>query len=196
MCWNAEVSLNTFIFSLFGAVFAYFNNVIDIYSLLYFISFISIQLVEYFTWNNINDKKINRLLSQIALFLIIIQIPFFIYSLKTVPNKFSLVSLYLLLWLIVICYYNIDFSMNKASNGHLEWNWLKIPLWIIFIYQSIMIALFFYEEKYIYGVLYFIIVCGIYYTYHKSNTWGSLWCWIANALSILLIIQVFSKKLC
>ena len=80
MCWSAEVSLNTFLFSLFGISFAYYNGIINVFSFLYLLSFISMQLLEYFTWNHLNDIKINRLLSKIGLFLIFIQIPFFIYS--------------------------------------------------------------------------------------------------------------------
>lgn len=57
MCWNQKVSLNTFLFSLFAASFAYFNNVLNFYTYLYFISFISMQLVEYFAWGNLNNKK-------------------------------------------------------------------------------------------------------------------------------------------
>jgi hypothetical protein len=78
MCWNQKISLNTFLLSLFGISFAYFNSVINFYEYLYFLSFISIQLVEYFTWANLNDKKINTFLSKIGLFLIFLQ-PIFFY---------------------------------------------------------------------------------------------------------------------
>jgi hypothetical protein len=97
MCWNATVSLNTFLFSFFGINFAYFNNVINIYEYLFCYSFISIQLVEYFTWKHLHNKKLNRLLSQLGLFIIFMQPLFFIL----IPNnvkfniKASLITLYL-----------------------------------------------------------------------------------------------------
>ncbi len=68
MCWNATVSLNTFLFSFFAVNFAYFNNVINIYEYLFINSFISMQLIEYFTWKNLNNKNLNRLLSQLGFF--------------------------------------------------------------------------------------------------------------------------------
>lgn len=193
MCWSAEVSLNTFLFSLFGASFAYFNGVISGFSFLYLLSFISMQLLEYFTWKNINDKKANRLLSKIGLFLIFIQIPLFIYSRENFKYKPSLLGIYLLFSLSVF-YFDIDFSMNKAPNGHLAWNWLNFPPIIYLIYVSFFLGLCLYQERYLSFILYFIIIGGIYYTYNRSNTWGSLWCWIANAISFKLIGEVFLKK--
>jgi hypothetical protein len=193
MCWNQEVSLNTFLFSSFGIFFGYYNNIIGFFELLYFISFASIQLLEYFTWRNLNDKKTNRFLSQIGLFLIFIQIPLFVLSSNKVENKVKTltISIYLMFSLFCICYFNIDYSMEKASNGHLTWNWLNFPNAIIFIWLSFIFGLFLYQKKYLIFSIYLIIVLSIYYTYHTSKTWGSLWCWVANILSLKLIIQVF-----
>ena len=196
MCWSASVSLNTFLFSLFGSSFAYFNGVISGFSFLYIFSFISIQLMEYYTWNNLHDKKANRFLSQIGLFLIFIQIPLFIYSRENFPYKLLLFAAYLVFSTGILFYFNIDFSMNKAANGHLAWNWLNFPPIIYLIYVFFILGLCLYEKRYIAFILYFIVICGIYYTYNESNTWGSLWCWIANIISLKLIGQVFLKDLC
>ena len=193
MCWNAKVSLNTFLFSLFGISFAYLNNAIGIFAFLYFLSFISMQLLEYFTWNNLNNKSMNRFLSKIGLFLIFIQVPLFILSCNKVENnvKYLLIGLYLLFSACSIFYFPIDFSMNKASNGHLAWNWLNFPSFIVFTWLSFIFGLFLYQQQYATFGLYLGVVLAIYYTYYKTNTWGSLWCWIANILALKLILQVF-----
>ena len=196
MCWSAEVSLNTFLFSLFGASFAYFNGVISGYFFLFFFSIFSMQLVEYFTWKNLNNKKINRLLSQIGLFLVIIQIPLFVLSRGPFPYRLLLFGLFFLLASIMLFGFNIDFSMNKAANGHLAWNWLNLPPWMLFIYIIIFVGLTFFQKKYIETLFFFIVNGGIYYTYHKSNTWGSLWCWFCNFFALKLIGEVFLKELC
>jgi hypothetical protein len=197
MCWNSKVSLNTFLFSLFGISFAYFNNVIDIFIYLFFLSFISIQLVEYFTWKNINDKKMNTFLSQIGLFLILIQPPLFILSRKiTHKLKAFLIGLYSFFTIFCILNYTIDFSMKRAINGHLAWNWLNFPIIIILIWVSFSFGLILYEGRYIEFIVYLLLFLVIYYTYYKYNTWGSLWCWIANLLALKLIIQVFLDYKC
>jgi hypothetical protein len=151
------------------------------------------QLLEYFAWKNLNDKQMNKFLSQIGLFLIFIQIPFFILYQPKVNNqlKILLISIYIALWLLFLLNYPIDFSMNKAPNGHLAWNWLDTNIYIIIVWLSFILGLLFYQKEYLKFSLYFITIFAIYYTYYQSNTWGSLWCWISNVLALHLIIQVF-----
>ena len=139
----------------------------------------------------------NTFLSQIALFLIIIQAPLFIFSRKiTNELKAFIIGLYIFFIIFCILNYTIDFSMKKAINGHLAWNWLNFPLSIILIWVSFSFGLILYEERYIEFILYLLLFLTIYYTYYKYNTWGSLWCWIANLLSLKLIIQVFLDYKC
>ena len=200
MCWNETVSLNTFLFSLFGINFAYFNSVINGYEYLFYYSFISMQLLEYFAWKHLNNKKINRLLSQFGLFFIIIQPILFIL----IPNnlkfniKASLITCYILFFVMFLLFYgvftNIDFSMVKASNDHLAWNWLNFPVVIIFIWVSFLLTVLLLIKKYFLFIIHVIVFFAIYYTYYKTNTWGSLWCWIANMMAIFLIVRTIFKS--
>jgi len=193
MCWNQKVSLNTFLFSLFGISFAYFNNVIVFYEYLYYLSYVSMQLLEYFAWGSLNDKKMNRFLSQIGLFLIFIQPIFFTLSYYNVENKTktALIASYITFSILCLLYFPIDFSMNKAPNGHLAWNWLNFPTIVNLIWLSFTFGLILYEKQYFNFTVYSIVFFAIYYTYYKTNTWGSLWCWIANLLALKLIVEVF-----
>jgi hypothetical protein len=193
MCWNATVSLNTFLFSFFAVNFAYFNNIINIYEYLFFYSFISMQLIEYFTWKHLHNKKINRLLSQLGMLLVFMQPLFFIL----IPNnvkfniKATLITLYVIFLVFLGYLIKYDYSMVKAPNGHLAWNWLNVPVFYIFIWITFLLVILLYAKKYILFAIYAIIFLAIYYTYYKTNTWGSLWCWIANGLAVLLIMRTF-----
>jgi hypothetical protein len=193
MCWNQTISLNTFIFTLFGINFAYLNNVITINDYIYYLSFSSIQLLEYFAWGNLNDKKMNRFLSQIGMFLIIMQPILFIKSLDKVESniKTLVITLYTVFVLYCILYFPIDFSMAKAPNGHLGWNWLNYPSLIIFIYIFFYFILLLYTKSYVSFISSVMLFIAIYYTYYKTNTWGSLWCWIANIVTVYLIVKTF-----
>ena len=108
--------------------------------------------------------------------------------------KYSLIGLYLVFVFLTILYFPIDFSMNRAPNGHLAWNWLDFPTFIIFIWLSFILGLILYQKLYAEFIIYSVIIVSIYYTYYKTNTWGSLWCWIANILALKLIVQVFLKN--
>ena len=81
--------------------------------------------------------------------------------------------------------------MEKAPNGHLAWNWLKYPPLIVIIWLTFYLVILLYAKKYFIFAINAIIVLAIYYTYYKTNTWGSLWCWISNLLAVILILQVF-----
>jgi hypothetical protein len=196
MCWNETVSLNTFLFSLFGINFAYFNNVINGYEYLFYYSFISMQLVEYFTWKHLNNKKINRLLSQLGLFLIALQPILFIL----IPNnvKFNikalLIIVYILFFIFWIVYFPSNFSMTKAPNGHLAWHWLNLPPQIVLTWLTFFLVILLYIKKYILFAIHLIVFLAIYYTYYKTKTWGSLWCWIANIMAVFLIVRTFFKS--
>ena len=196
MCWNETVSLNTFLFSLFGINFAYLNNVITTCDYVFYLLFSSMQLLEYFTWRNLNDKKMNRLLSQIGMFLIFMQPILFILSLGKVESniKTLVITLYMTFFLFCILYFPIDFSMAKAPNGHLGWNWLNYPPLIIFIYVFFYYILLLYAKRYVTFIFYVMLFIAVYYTYYKTNTWGSLWCWIANIMTMYLIALTFFKS--
>jgi hypothetical protein len=193
MCWNATVSLNTFLFGLFGINFAYFNNIINIYEYLFYYPFISIQLLEYFTWKHLHNKKINRLLSKIGLFIIFIQPLLIILTPNNVKFniKATLITLYLIFFSLIFFSIKNDFSMAKAPNGHLAWNWLKYPPPIVIIWLSFYLVILLYAKKYFIFAINTLIVLAIYYTYYKTNTWGSLWCWISNIMVALLIFRTF-----
>jgi hypothetical protein len=154
------------------------------------------QLIEYFTWKHLHNKKINRLLSQLGMLLIFLQPLFFIL----IPNnvkfnvKASLIALYLAFFFLLFISIKNDFSMAKAPNGHLAWNWLKYPLPIVIIWLTFYLVILLYAKKYFIFAINTLIVLAIYYTYYKTNTWGSLWCWIANGLAVLLIIRTFFKS--
>jgi hypothetical protein len=159
------------------------------------------QLLEYFAWKHLNNNKINRFLSQLGLFLIIIQpiLNILIPDNLKFNTKASLLTLYVMFLGCILIYSNgltnIDFSMEKAPNGHLAWNWLKFPPLAIFMWLAFLLVILLLIKKYFLFVMHLIVFLAIYYTYYKTNTWGSLWCWIANIMTVFLIIRtLFSSS--
>jgi uncharacterized membrane protein len=84
--------------------------------------------------------------------------------------------------------------MVKSPNGHLAWNWLSFPPQVVLTWITIFLVLLLYTKKYILFATHLILFLAIYYTYYKTNTWGSLWCWIANAMAVFLIIRIFFES--
>lgn len=197
MCWNANVSLNTYIFSLFACIFAYFNNKIGLMPLIFIQTWLSMQLIEYFIWSKTFS---NRLLSQIA-FIFIFSQP--IFGILSISNDNIIKYVYLFCYLLFITivmilkpWSKIDFSSTPSKNGHLAWNWSKYPnilllIWFMFLSIKFIIN----KEWFILGLV-TISALITFALYHKTHTWGSLWCWLANLVSLFLILSVFYDDVC
>lgn len=200
MCWNESVSLNTFIFGLFATGFALYNNVIPVGQAIGIMSFVSIQLIEYFTWVNINNRDAIALLSKLGLGLVLVQ-PALIHTFVLPQNIFHIfLAVYAVFLTLTLTVWHpikdIIFLMHKAANGHLAWDWLKIPDILVVGWMCFFIWPLLYSKYYIYSAIMIASAAIIFATYKTSNTWGSMWCWIANVCSIYLIGKVFARELC
>ena len=207
MCWNSNISLNTFVFSSAVLIFIFYNNTYTQYkvsefnsSLIYllFFSYTSMQLVEYFLWNSIKKHNIitNKIFSIIGWILIRIIQPLMI--LLVIPDKFLsikkiLFSFYFILLIIVSLYkhyYNpIKFITTVASDGHLNWKWVKLNSYeqILFIGYLIILSTLFIK----YPMMTIFIILFFFYSYFKYDTsFGSMWCWIINSLLLYFIIKI------
>ena len=121
MCWNAEVSLNTFLFSSFVLVIIIYNNSFTKYKIqelnnkwmyILIVSIVSIQLLEFFIWKNINNKFYNNIFSISTSLLLIIQ-P--IFSLMLLTNE-QIRDLLLISYLLI----TIPYAIYKFSTKHIH----------------------------------------------------------------------------
>lgn len=193
MCWNAEVSLNTFLYGFVSAVIVYALNIVPYYIILILISITSMQLLEYFAWTYIDNKKINKILSIIGLCIILLQIFLFNYYLPNDKYKkyllLTLIIIYLLFMLIE--FKNIKFSMSKADNGHLRWHWLDLPIiWIIIGLLCYIIPTLLSKNLIIFYCTIILLSMSLY-TYYSARTFGSMWCYYSNLSWILILISYF-----
>lgn len=202
MCWNANISLNTFLFSSFVLCLIIYNNAYtrykikelnDIWVYLFFVSFILMQLIEFFIWRNINNPLSNKIFTILATLLLLVQ-PIATNMLFPVKYKMiqqSMLFIYLLLVIPFASYRfmtkNIHSSVSRL--GHLEWNMLVdndtiegnalMAIWLIFF----LVPLFYQEKKYglIFGGLTLLVMV---YNYYMDKTVGSMWCWIVNSIML------------
>ena len=105
MCWNENVSLNTFLFSGFVLMLIIYNNSFTKYKIpelnnkwmyLFIASFVFMQLLEFFIWRNINNAFYNNLFSIFAVLLLFIQPIASIMLITNMQIRKSLLMIYLL----------------------------------------------------------------------------------------------------
>lgn len=194
MCWNAEVSLNTFLFSTFASLLAYFNGIISFANLIFLMSFVSMQLIEYFVWKGTVSVE---LLSKLGLILIVFQ-P--IFSILVIENKKYITPILIAysIFIATVVFFvkpinDLVWKMEKGSNGHLVWHWLNFPLIVMIIWLGFLSIRSAINRDWL-GFNFIIITAIVsYILYYKTNTWGSLWCWIANSVAFLFIFNVIWK---
>ena len=201
MCWNAEVSLNTFYMGIFGILLALLNKTSYV-NIFYYLTVVLMQLLEYFGWTYYNNMNANFIVSLCNSFLLLIQPIATILTLYAFKNKHNIMKNMLIIYISLLFIYLLTNKFNKnmyyiykGSNGHLVWNWLsKKNINIL----HLLIYLFFFIYPLYIGKLYIPLFAVIgtllisLYTYYKYDTWTSMWCWIA---SIIIFFSLIFKYL-
>jgi len=199
MCWNASVSLNTFVFSVFALLFSYYNGEAKIIGIIFYLSFIIMQLIEYLVWSKTSFIS-NRLLSQIALLFIFLQPIFNILNIEEkkdlIPYLLIAYIIFALPYIIIIPLNSAEFSMVPSKNGHLSWKWLNFNLLIILIWFIFLSSRWIIDKMYITLIFVAIVLIISIILFRDTRTWGSMWCWICNFISFYLILSVFYNNMC
>uniref|UniRef100_A0A6C0D4C4 Uncharacterized protein n=1 Tax=viral metagenome TaxID=1070528 RepID=A0A6C0D4C4_9ZZZZ len=209
MCWNADISINTFIFACMGLIFIFlasftkyrleaFKNPL-VY--LFYFSGASMQLIEYFLWKNINNKSINKLLSIFALLLILIQIGIIILIIENTTIKYCLLLFFILFTICVNRYTSLNpkqYHTSIAKNGHLSWDWFNFENTISKIIVFIYLGFYVFASLFINNIeITVMIILTLFITllfYYKEKTFTSVWCWSTNLFLIYFIVKILIIK--
>lgn len=209
MCWNAHVSLATFIISSLMCLYLWFRNLHNDRVLSIWIFWISImQLLEFFMWRNMND---NSVFSKLALINIFLQ-PFMLatallYYSKNVYNLTEKVVLGSVIGISFIkavsaTFYafitqkNKNWLSVKGPHCHLVWWFMKnsnqLP-YLTRVNDLFMVPLSLATlliKPFSQGLIYFLLgffshsYVSIFYPQER----GSLWCWIAIFMGVIAIM--------
>jgi hypothetical protein len=203
MCYNEVISLNTFVFSMTVMAFIYYNNQYTQYKIkdfqnkyvyLFFISIVSMQLVEYFLWKSIKtgNANMNEIASKVGwLFIRILHPVSFLFLLDNTSLRNLLVVSYLLCLFIFTVFFRkpIDF-LTTVKDGHLFWHWLyggKIECLVYgLVYFAFLIPAFL-KFKWLFGIA---MIYFIYLYVYRNNNWTSMWCWSINLTFIYYLVWI------
>ncbi len=194
MCWNAEVSFQSFLLGMIAIGIGYSSH-ISMPVLLFCFTIVCMQLIEYIVWTHYSDPTWNFAASMAAVFLLWLQPIASISTLANATLQYQLLSAYGALSILGLFFQNWkNYSMTKAPNGHLQWNWLTkekntyIPLFVYFVFLFVPLVL----QNNV-GLLSLALgTLGIsLYSFLESNTWGSMWCWMVN----LIVVGVIGNSL-
>ena len=156
------------------------------------------QLVEYFIWKNIDNIEWNHIFSVIGLILLIIEPISTIFLIEAATLRNSMLLIYgLFIALIIYFYYPWKPYTRIAKNKHLQWDWwpqIKNFYIIIIVWSLFFFIPLFIEKYYVFLTFSMITATISYITYYNTGTAGSMWCWVANSIWLLIIGYVAADK--
>ena len=197
MCWNKDVSLNTFLFSGFILLLVIYNNnytqykswgLDNFWMYVFFASFILMQLIEHFIWRNIDNPFYNNVFSVMATILVTLQPAASLMLLTSTDLRNTMLGAYSALAIPYVIYKLFIVKTNPHSEitkkSHLQWRFVDaepiVPvIWFFFFFFS-----FIYEKIWggiVFGLLAFALS---YYNYKNDKSMFSMWCWMVNAVMI------------
>ena len=208
MCWNQDVSFNTFLFGCFSLVFIYVTNTFSKYKLkefenpiLYLLLFeiILIQLIEFFLWRNINDKKINSSLSLLSFYIIVLQPVTLIFMIPNLTIRYAF--LFSIMTFYAVSYFTKTSTPNYIThvgkNNHLNWGWTNYKGFeniIIFIFLLFYILPLFVIGNHAVSFIILSLLIISLINHFKSNTFGSMWCWSSNIIFLYFLVDILLIK--
>jgi hypothetical protein len=213
MCWNADVSINTFLFACCSMIFIFVTNRYTRYKTpffdnpfmyLFFFSVACIQLMEYFLWNHLENKTKNIKLSKLLCGFIFSQPLFLILMIPTMATRYVMLFLYAM---YVTTYYILKdhYYTSIGKNGHLRWEWISDTGYGLFSFFSFLLLYIIPVLEIKNSKLSFIVLTLLGLSllfYFKHHTFGTMWCWVTNLwffyflIDILLIQPYLNHSIC
>ena len=160
---------------------------------------------EIFLWRNLKNKQANAALSKLASVLTAMQIGTIMLMIPDMFMKCASLVSYFLFFILYFEYrrlYNpLIFHTSVGENGHLSWEWMNFKGYeniflFIFLLFYIVPAVMTRNKKLAFFIISTIIVSLFFY--YRYNTFGTMWCWIANLCLLyficdILLIQPFHE---
>lgn len=189
MCWNAEVSIQSFGIGIVGIFVAAMTGT-SFSMILFYATIVFMQLVEYIVWTYGTDPEINFYASLSGAGLLLLQPIASILAIAPAIYKTPLLIFYFILGLIgqFIDHRSLRDQYRIEKGEHLIWKWLDpIPWFSLVIYFIFLIGPLFLSKQYEFIGLVMITLGLSIYSYGKG--WGSMWCWIVNWMVVIICLK-------
>jgi hypothetical protein len=192
MCWNAEVSIQSFAIGLLGIFLAAMTGT-SAPTIFFYATIVFMQLVEYIVWTYGSDPEINFYASLGGAGLLMLQPIASICAVSIRSYKVPMLISYVVLGAITQV---IDqdgrslrerYKIEAGPSGdapHLIWKWLDpIPWKSLLVYFFFLISPLLITKQFDLVALVFLTLGFSIYSFGKG--WGSMWCWIVNGMVVL-----------
>lgn len=206
MCYNKDISINTYIIGLVSSYLLLTNDKKTLKILgFFFIVVIQMQLVEYFLWSNTKCSSKNITITHIGALLNVIQ-PIMLYLAILYYNKDitnenkKIMNITIIIYILALLLYSLNLFpigcsiVTEVSKPYLQWGWFykKYPNFITIMFPLTLVILMYFgvDKPYNFYLSLIIMLSFIisFIIYRKQRSFGTLWCWFAVFIPIGLLI--------
>jgi uncharacterized membrane protein (UPF0136 family) len=180
----------------------------NVYKYLFLVSFVTMQLLEFFAWRNLKNRGVNLFLSVMISLLLFLQPIASMMLLENESLKTSLIGWYIVfsfLVFLVEIYFKREkswgvveksISISVSPSGHLQWKQTHNPLFdslTVLIWMYFFMFSFFYNGEFATILFALLLFAACVYGYYKDGSYKSMWCWLVNSVflyfAFYLLIQ-------
>lgn len=206
------MSLNTWVLGVFATLFGLANGVIAPMDALFVQVFAGMQLVEFFMWRAIEAGTSTRPASMAGLALILAQPAVSALRLAQTGHGgrprlgWAVLAAYVVITTIYMTFtHPTRFESEVGASGHLRWLWASsssktsastyaVAAWATALIAPLVLMRGGWNHACAaLAVLTLLASCWFFW---RDGTWGSVWCWVVNAVSLGIIAAVFVKETC
>jgi hypothetical protein len=204
MCWNAEVSIQSFVIGLLGIFLAAMTGT-SAPTIFFYATIVFMQLVEYIVWTYGSDPDINFYASLGGAGLLMLQ-PIASICAVSIGSMWGherphtplpLWSMMLIAYVVLGAITHVidqdgrslreRYKIEAGPSGdtpHLIWRWLDpIPWSSLAVYFIFLIGPLLITKQFDLTALVFLTLGFSIYSFGKG--WGSMWCWIVNGMVVM-----------
>jgi hypothetical protein len=210
MCWNADISINTFLFMCLGLLFVFITNTFTkykshafdnpfVYVLL--LNVAGVQLAEFFLWRNLKNKSLNETFSRVIANLIAIQPATIMLMIPDQSLRYGMLASYIFYIVGYVLYKSfykpVKFYTSVGENGHLNWEWANYKNYedfFFFITIGFYVAALLSINNFLIALFSFITLTISLIAYLKHDTFGTMWCWSSNLFMLYFIVDILIIK--
>jgi hypothetical protein len=192
MCFNAPVSLTTFLIGIIGSFRLYILNYKP--EAIFYAWVVLMQLIEFVLWRNQPCNKTNLFMTNLGMIVnhlepIALWVGILLFSQKELP---FLVNVLMIVFLVTTLYYTRLFlrknkikctTETEESSPHLHWKWnygpYYIPYYSLFLLCLFVLSVFGLNHGTINALLLVTSYLVSYVLYSDTKSVGAMWCFFA-----------------
>lgn len=201
MCFNAPVSLITFIVGIIGSIRLFFLGLKA--EAIFFAWVCLMQLIEFFLWRNKSCNDTNKKFTYAGMIInhlepVVLWIAILYYN-KKLPDW---VNISMVLYLILMFLYTKELLKNKKdiectevteeSKPHLHWKWnygyYYKSFYSYFLFCLIILSFYGLDNKFITTAIIIISYTISYFVYDNYKSVGAMWCFLASFCPWFIIL--------